>query len=79
MFVIISFTKLSEKFLLDFSKSNVISKEFRTYIRQQHERHEIYRRIQISIISSIVIKKKFFYIKIMRNKSNLFSKKNYAK
>ena len=70
---------MNEKFLFDFSKSNVISKKFRTYIRQQNERHEIYRRIQISIIFSIVIKKKFFYIKIMKNKSNFFSKNSYAK
>ena len=74
----ISFTKLSEKLLLDLSESDVTSKEFRTYIRQQHERHEIYRRTQISITST-AIKEKLFYIKIMRDKSNLFSKNNYAK
>ena len=81
MFVTISFTKLSEKILLDFSEVDVTSKKFRTYIRQQHERHEIYRRtqaFQASIISSIVVREKFFYIKIMRDKSNLFSKNSYA-
>ena len=68
-----------EHFNLFNETMKLISKKFRTYIRQQHKRHEIYRRIQISITFSIVIKKKFFYIKIMKNKSNLISKNNYAK
>ena len=74
------FIEFDDEFVLDSSKSNVIAKEYRAYIEQQHVRYETLRNaFNFSIVQTIVSKKKFFYIKIMKDKFDLFSKNNYAK
>ena len=74
-------TNIHDEFILNSSKSNVIVKKYQIYVQQQYARYEILRNQTSSsfVISFITFKDKLFYIKIMKNKSNLFSKNSYAK
>ena len=69
-----SFTNINES-IFDFSKSDVTSQKYRAYIQQQTVRYEVLRNRIISSVS----KEKSFYIKVMNDKSDLFSKDNYKK
>ena len=79
--VISTLTDFNDEFIFDSSESNVIMKKYRAYVRQQHVRYETLRNqaFSSSVISFITSRNKLFYIKIMRNKSNLFSENSYAK
>ena len=80
VYIMFFFIELDDELDFDFSESNIIAKKYRTYIEQQHARYEILRNaFNFSIVQIIVFKKKSFYIKIMKNKSNFFSKNSYAK
>ena len=76
------FTNLENEFILNSSKSNVIMKKYRTYIQQQHARMKTLQNAStftFSVVQIFVIRKKSFYIKIMNDKSKLFSENNYKK
>ena len=76
--IINTLTNLENEFILNSSESNVIMKKYRAYIQQQHARLETLQNVvTFSIIQVSVSKKKSFYIKIMRNKSDLFVENNY--
>ena len=78
--VISTLTDFNDEFIFDSSESNVIMKKYRAYVRQQHVRYETLRNqaFSSSVISFIISRDKLFYIKIMRDKSDLFSENSYA-
>ena len=80
-FFISTLTNLNDEFILDSSRSNVIVKKYRAYVQQQHARYETLRNqaFSSSVIQITSFKKKSFYVKVMKNKSNLFSEDSYAK
>ena len=76
--IISTFTNFENEFILNSSNSNVIMKKYRAYIQQQHVRLETLQNVVTSsIIQTSASKEKSFYIKIMRDKSDLFAEDNY--
>ena len=71
-------TNLENELILNSSKSDVIMKKYRTYIQQQHARMKALQRASVlSIVQTSASKKKPFYIKIMKNKPELFVENSY--
>ena len=76
--IISTLTNLENELILNSSESNVIMKKYRAYIQQQHVRLETLQNVATSsIIQTSVSKKKSFYIKIMKDKSDLFAEDSY--
>ena len=74
------FTNFENELILNSSKSDVIMKKYRAYIQQQHVRMKTLQNaftFTFSVVQISVIRKKSFYIKIMNDKSKLFSENNY--
>ena len=76
--IISTLTNFENELILNSSESNAIMKKYRAYIQQQHVRLEALQNVvTFSIIQISVSKKKSFYIKIMKDKSNLFVENSY--